>query len=133
MLLQTPGPTPTPTYVPVVASIDQPIGIAIGSSTADRASVVLAKAMTAQESADKTHELGFGSIPMIAPADWKCPDGADCPYPGEPGGDHGYLIITRLSGALNPGGSIHVAVNWISDMSSRETVPDAVMSESALQ
>lgn len=85
----TPLSTPSPTvYSAIVASLDDAISRTVGSSQAARNSIILAEAMTAQESADKTHELGLGSIPMIAPADWQCPDGASCPYPGEPGGDH---------------------------------------------
>ncbi len=128
----TQDPTPT-AYTPIVTSLDHAISLTVGSSEAVRNSIILAQALTAQESADRTQELGLGSIPMIEPADWKCPDNADCPYPGEPGSERGYLIITRLPGAPDAGGNIHVSVNWISDMSSRETVPDTVMSGAAVQ
>jgi hypothetical protein len=125
----TSEPTPTPTSVLGVTSVDDAVLIAIGSSPAARSFVLLAKAMTAQEAADRTTDLGLGSFPEIAPADWQCPDGSNCPYPGESANEHGYLIIERLSGTPDASGSIHVTVRWISEsLWNKVTAPDVVLS-----
>jgi hypothetical protein len=117
--------TPEPTTVPTPSiSLEEALRSLVGDSPSERARVVLAVQMTAQEASNKTAELGLNRNPQIKPDGWECPEGASCPYPGEPADEIGYLIIVRH--AATPGASsvMDVTVKWVTAEGGESLAPN---------
>ncbi len=75
--------------------------------------------MTAADAAQVTKDMGLDPIPMIRAADYSCPGGVPCPYPGQPSDQKGYLVLATGAELLNaapvPNTSYEVAASWVGE------------------